>query len=371
MPRRRGWNLEDEPTPEGDEWVEWGEELMWAAGFTSGGAPYGYTVEEFRKSSAKYSHTRGWVRAKDALNRAARAVGDPGHEPDIGWVKKVGEGLSRDIFAAEVDVQIDGKLQYPAWAVLLPRRDAPANLEARVQREAALLKRLPADALPFGVPRAVTVVDDPRGAALVRDFVPGFEADLRAGRMDRIRPWELVAEIAAAIHGLDVEPFSDLLPGHDTRRTAGQARLEELEGLESVNDPLVIDALDWAKAHLPPPDPATLVHGDLLGQNILLGPDRPPAVIDWEFARRGDPAYDLAIVTRGVRRPFQIAGGRRKLLEAYNARSARPLLEPEVRFHEICLHLSWWADALDGGLGIPLDQVEPRLRNLVHAVERL
>jgi aminoglycoside phosphotransferase (APT) family kinase protein len=259
------------------------------------------TVDEFRESSARFDRTKGWVRARDALARAARAVGDPGHEPDIGWVKKFGEGLSRDIFAAEVELRIDGELQSPAWAVLLPRPDAPANLEARVQREVALLKRLPARALPFGVPRAVTVVDDRWGPALVRDFVPGFEADLRAGRMAGIRPWELVAEIAATIHGLDVEPFSDLLPGHDTRRAAAVARLEEIEGLESVNDPLVIDALGWARHHLPPPVPATLVHGDLLGQNILLGPDRPPAVIDWEFARRGDPAYDLAIVT--IQRP--------------------------------------------------------------------
>jgi thiamine kinase-like enzyme len=30
-----------------------------------------------------------------------------------------------------------------------------------------------------------------------------------------------------------------------------------------------------------------------------------PAVIDWEYAIRGHPAYDLAIVTRGTRRPFQ------------------------------------------------------------------
>lgn len=311
------------------------------------------------------------MRAKDALARAARAVGDPGHEPDIGFVKKVGEGLSRDIFAAEVELRIGGELQSPAWAALLPRPDAPANLAARVPQEAALLKRLPARTRTFRVPRAVAVVDDPCGPALVRDFVPGFEADLRAGRMTHIRPWDLVGGIAAAIHGLDVEPLADLVPGHDTRRAAAEARLEELQELESVTDPLVTDALGWARGHLPPPVPATLVHGDLLGQNILLGPDRPPTVIDWEFARRGDPAYDLAIVTRGVRRPFQIEGGFHKLLEAYNARSARPLCESEVRFHEICLHVGWWADALDRGSGPPLDQVEPRLRNLVRAVERL
>jgi hypothetical protein len=40
MARRRRWSLEDEPTPEGDEWVECGEQLMWAAGFTPAGFPY-------------------------------------------------------------------------------------------------------------------------------------------------------------------------------------------------------------------------------------------------------------------------------------------------------------------------------------------
>jgi len=56
----------------------------------------------------------------------------------------------------------------------------------------------------------------------------------------------------------------------------------------------------------PPDDPSVLLHGDLLGQ-ILLAMDGPHHVINWEYATRGDPAYDLAIVTRGVEQPFQIA----------------------------------------------------------------
>ncbi len=40
--------------------------------------------------------------------------------------------------------------------------------------------------------------------------------------------------------------------------------------------------------HLPPATPSTLVHGDLLGQNILLGLSKPDAVIDWEYAQLGD-----------------------------------------------------------------------------------
>ena len=31
----------------GDGWVEWGGELIWAVGFTSGGAPYGLRVCDF------------------------------------------------------------------------------------------------------------------------------------------------------------------------------------------------------------------------------------------------------------------------------------------------------------------------------------
>jgi hypothetical protein len=30
-----------------DGWIEWGGELIWAVGFTSGGAPYGLRVSDF------------------------------------------------------------------------------------------------------------------------------------------------------------------------------------------------------------------------------------------------------------------------------------------------------------------------------------
>ena len=31
----------------GEGWVEWGGELIWAVGFTSGGAPFGLRVSDF------------------------------------------------------------------------------------------------------------------------------------------------------------------------------------------------------------------------------------------------------------------------------------------------------------------------------------
>lgn len=130
------------------------------------------------------------------------------------------------------------------------------------------------------------------------------------------------------------------------------------------------DAHRWLGENLPPDEPARLLHGDLLGQNLLMHPDRPTAVVDWEHALLGDPAYDLAIVTRGVRQPFQIAGGLAKLLAAYAERSGVELREREVRFHEIGLHLEWLLRALSGEAEVePAPAVLARLRNLMRAVE--
>ena len=100
--------------------------------------------------------------------------------------------------------------------------------------------------------------------------------------------------------------------------------------------------------HLPPDTPSKLVHGDLLGQNILLGLSEPDAVIDWEHAQFGDPAYDLAIVTRGVRRPFQIEGGMDGLLEAYARAGGAEIERKHVRLHELALAARWYRDALTG-----------------------
>src|SRR5436305_2847771 len=80
---------ESEPEAEGEEWVEWGGELIWAAGFTEGGTPYGLTLDEFRESNAIDAEARGveWARARRLLHdllgrRAGRTA-----SVDIGRVK--------------------------------------------------------------------------------------------------------------------------------------------------------------------------------------------------------------------------------------------------------------------------------------------
>jgi aminoglycoside phosphotransferase (APT) family kinase protein len=281
----------------------------------------------------------GWVRARhvleDVLEREVGAVAS------IGRVKKIGDGLSREIFAAEVELA-DGRSD--PYVVALPRFDAPAELDVRTSRELQLVARLRSRHLSFRIPELIGALPDENGRlALVRRFCLGIELDPRAGRQGSVRPWEIVAEIAAAIHAIPGADVEDLLPGTATRRADALASLAALEGSEL---PELRDARAWALAHLPPETPSVLLHGDLLGQNILLALDGPHHVIDWEYAIRGDPAHDLAIVTRGSRQPFKIDGGLQRLLDAYHAHGGADVTPDHIHVYELSLHAAWYRDAL-------------------------
>jgi aminoglycoside phosphotransferase (APT) family kinase protein len=61
-----------------------------------------------------------------------------------------------------------------------------------------------------------------------------------------------------------------------------------------------IDEMDaliaWLPQHLPPPQPARLVHGDYRLDNIIVAADAPAvaAVLDWELSTLGDPLADFS-----------------------------------------------------------------------------
>ena len=107
------------------------------------------------------------------------------------------------------------------------------------------------------------------------------------------------------------------------------------------------------------------MHGDLLGQNILLAPGETPTVIDWEYARFGDPAYDLAIATRGVKHPFQVADGLARLLDAYRRYGGSEVTDDHVHVHELCILAGWYRTALNERGQFAADQELNRLRALL------
>ncbi len=95
-----------------------------------------------------------------------------------------------------------------------------------------------------------------------------------------IRPWVEVANLAHAVHRLAPLVLDDLVQGYETRRLHALAALSVLDGLD---ESLAVKAREWALDHLPPDTPATIIHGDLLGQNILINPFEPDALPFWQF----------------------------------------------------------------------------------------
>lgn len=54
---------------------------------------------------------------------------------------------------------------------------------------------------------------------------------------------------------------------------------------------------------------------------------------------------DLAIVTRGVRRPFGVANGLQRLVMFYNEEAEQQIPPSAVIVHELLLHLHWLAES--------------------------
>src|SRR5258706_1746995 len=88
----------EEPRPEGEEWVEFGGHLIWAAGFTEGGAPYGLTVDEVRQMNEREEPRPEWALAKQVLRQAFLSWGVKPSEGSIGWIRFLGDGLDYRVY---------------------------------------------------------------------------------------------------------------------------------------------------------------------------------------------------------------------------------------------------------------------------------
>lgn len=282
-----------------------------------------------------------WSDARDVLVEWLTAIDAPVTEPS-GRVRFLGDGLTYDAFVAECLVPRGEAFEETSVVVRIPNEDAEDDQPERAAIEQRLLRKVRRQGFPFAVPRPLGSIRIESGVAVIQELLPGMPVDLRWTKSEVERPWSLIAEVAAAVHRLPADPFDDIIGGSETRRE--HARFE-MRILDELDIPEFVMAREWAERYLPPDSPARVLHGDLLGQNILVPKKGLTGVIDWTEAFFGDPAFDIAIVTRGVKKPFQKGGGLRLLLETYNELAPDFVSTAEVQIHEICLAAAWYVDA--------------------------
>ena len=308
----------NEPRPLEEYILVWGGQRLIVAGFTSGGAPHGATIEEFRTSS-ELSHARaGWARAKAAI-RALAELQNEGSSVEVGWVTRLDQGLYRAAYAADLHVDPDPYDMSGRVVALVPEQPMDVAEELR------WLARLQQVDAPFRAPKPIGATSD---GILVQSFVPGMP-----GRGDR---WRYCLSAAAFLHGLPFEFESDRMA----------KAVASLEAVGSSSSPLIRDVHAWCQENLPA-GPLVLTHGDLLPQNLLFGLHDEVAVIDWQFAGPGDPAADLAVLTRGVRRPFRLSDGLDKIVDTYMELGGVEVTVRDVLFHELTMVASWVASSKD------------------------
>lgn len=77
-------------------------------------------------------------------------------------------------------------------------------------------------------------------------------------------------------------------------------KLEELEEMyyryQISPDPVMVDALEWLKAHKMPAQRYSLIHNDYRTGNLLYHQHEITGILDWEAAEIGDPLADVAYV---------------------------------------------------------------------------
>lgn len=301
----------------------------------------------------------------------------------VGKVVRMERGLNHENYLFWI--QADSPLPYPEDTAYILRKIATDTPEtsheeavARLRNEAMTLQALAMQDIVFSVPRFVCFIGDPEEtpSGFIETALPGGSIEHFKKNADS-RPLliETVARIAATIHHLPIESFR-FLPTHAASRDHVLASLDAFSPDFLAQDPDA-PAVDWVRDHLPEDRPATLLHGDLLPQNILWDLETDGhGVVDWEYAMIGDPAYDLAIVTRGHGKPLGCPDGLQRLVDGYCRAGGIPITPIDVINHELLMVLGWLEQSIETERkrrheGHPPKHWRDQIRAILRRAERL
>jgi aminoglycoside phosphotransferase (APT) family kinase protein len=218
-----------------------------------------------------------------------------------------------DGFAGPIDVrQFKGGQSNPTYLIETParryvlRRKPPGKLlpsAHAVDREFRVISALRAQAFPVPEPVLYCADEAVIGTAFfVMAHVDGrvfWEAEMPASNpAERAAVYDAMNATLARLHnyepaaiGLADYGRGENYVGRQIERWSKQYRASETDKIEEMER-----LMDWLPAHVPPPQPARLVHGDYRLDNMIVAPDNPKvlAVLDWELSTLGDPLADFS-----------------------------------------------------------------------------
>lgn len=217
-------------------------------------------------------------------------------------------------------------------------------------KESETLKSLERISFEYDTPEFICMVKDEaeKIEGFIETIVSGIPLPIFKKSIydDKIIP--AIAEVAAAVHELPKDQFQHLKSYKNSKEHV-ESLLERLPEDLFNEFPSTREAKKWILENNLQIRESVVLHGDLLPQNLLIDTmdDFEISVIDWEFARIGDPAYDFAIVSRGNRKVLGQENGLKILLQAYYDAGGQEIPLAAVIIHELVLVLNWiWDSAV-------------------------
>jgi aminoglycoside phosphotransferase (APT) family kinase protein len=143
---------------------------------------------------------------------------------------------------------------------------------------------------------------DPTGQYLgskcfIVDFFNGRPlSDIAQDPAELPRAARIFVDTVAEVHRTPLDVLPPALDRPADWQTYIDGLVEHLSKLDrdiADSNPALHFVAAQLAAHRPPPVPLTFVHGDAQPANILVPDAGPVLMIDWEFARIGDPREDL------------------------------------------------------------------------------